>query len=85
MMPVADLLLEGSKLMLLGMGTVFVFLMLLVVAMAGMSRLARILEPPATPAVESPQTPTVAGSQEDRDLVAVISAAIRRYRTTNRK
>ncbi len=83
-MPVADLILEGVKLMLLGMGTVFTFLMLLVVAMAGMSRLARILEPPATHAVESLQTPTVAGSQEDRDLVAVISAAIRHYRAKTR-
>ncbi len=83
-MPVADLLLEGVKLMLLGMGTVFTFLLLLVVAMTGMSRLARALEPPAAPAVTSPQTPTVAGSQEDRDLVAVIAAAIRHYRAKNR-
>ncbi len=83
-MPVADLLLEGAKLMLLGMGTVFVFLMLLVVAMAGMSRLARVQESPAAPAVESLQTPTVAGAREDRDLVAVISAAIKHYRATHR-
>ncbi len=85
-MPVADLLLEGVKLMLLGMGTVFTFLMLLVVAMAGMSRLARILEPAATPVVDTPQTRTrtMAGSRQDPDLVAVISAAIRHYRATNR-
>ena len=83
-MPVADLLMEGVKLMLLGMGTVFVFLMLLVVAMTGMSRLARVLGPEDTPAVASAHTAAAPGSREDRELLAVISAAIRRYRATHR-
>jgi len=83
-MPVADLLLEGVKLMVLGMGTVFVFLMLLVVAMTGMSRLARILAPEEAPVIPAAQTPMGSGSQEDKELVAVISAAVRHYRATHR-
>ncbi len=83
-MPVADLLTEGVKLMLLGMGTVFVFLLLLVVAMTGMSRLARVLGSQETPAVASMHTAAPPGSQEDRELLAVIGAAIRRYRATHR-
>ncbi len=83
-MPVADLLLEGVKLMVLGMGTVFVFLMLLVVAMTGMSRLARILGSEETPVIPAAQTPMGSASQEDKELVAVISAAVRHYRARRR-
>ncbi len=83
-MSVADLLLEGVKLMVLGMGTVFMFLMLLVVAMTGMSRLARILGPEETPVVPATQTATGSGPREDKELVAVISAAVRHYRARHR-
>jgi oxaloacetate decarboxylase gamma subunit len=83
-MSVADLLLEGVKLMVLGMGTVFMFLMLLVVAMTGMSRLARILAPEETSVVPAAQTATGSGSREDKELVAVISAAVRHYRARHR-
>ena len=44
-MPVTDLLLEGVELMLLGMGSVFVFLTTLVLVLKGMSRLAQALAP----------------------------------------
>jgi len=44
-MPVTDLLMEGVELMLLGMGSVFVFLTMLVLALKVMSHLAQTLEP----------------------------------------
>ena len=64
------LFLEGIRLMLVGMGTVIVFLSLLVVATNVMSRLvARYLpEPKAAVAEPGP------------DEVAAIAAAIARYR-----
>ena len=65
----AGLLEQGLTLMLVGMGTVFVFLTLLVVATTLMSALTARLSP--APVAESPV------SDEE---VAVISAAINRYR-----
>jgi oxaloacetate decarboxylase gamma subunit len=80
-MQVSDLLLDGANLMLLGMGSVFVFLTLLVLALNLMSRLANLLSK------EEPLTlPTSAAGisgpgVEGDELIAVISAAISRYRS----
>ena len=62
-----ELLQEGLVLMLAGMGTVFVFLTALVVAMSGMSRVIMRIAPTST---------GEAGDEE----VAAISAAIRKHR-----
>ena len=67
-----ELLSEGLTLMLAGMGTVFVFLTVLVIAMTLMSRLARQLQP-ATDAAEA--APTGAD-----DEIAAIAAAITEHR-----
>ena len=70
---------QGVELMLFGMGTVILFLGLLVLATTLMSRiLARYCpepEPTPTPA-RVPGTPVAA----DSELVAVISAAIHQHR-----
>jgi len=80
-MAVADLLMEGVILMVLGMGSVFVFLVTLVLAMYGMSRLAHRLSPDEL-AIETSSFPAGASQAEtDPELVAVISAAISRYRS----
>jgi len=80
-MTVADLFTEGVILMLLGMGSVFIFLVTLVLAMYGMSRLAHWLSPDE-PATETPIFPAgVPRAETDSELVAVISAAISRYRS----
>jgi len=73
-----NLLSEGLTLMLLGMGIVFTFLALLVLTMYGMSWLAQRLAPAR---VDRPVAvvPRVANSDAD-ELVAVVSAAIHRYR-----
>jgi len=70
-------MLEGLKLMLLGMSSVFVFLLILVISMKLMSRLAKFLQPAeVAPAVIPPHLST----PKDPDLVAVISAAVATYR-----
>ena len=63
----ASLLDQGVTLMLVGMGTVFVFLTLLVMAMTGMASIIKSLTPPAEEGV----------SDEE---VAAISAAIAIHR-----
>ena len=76
-MPIKDLLMTGVELMLLGMGIVFGFLILLVFTVKGMSWIAgRFLtqEQPAT--VSAAPQPVAA----DTTLIAVISAAVARYR-----
>ena len=66
-----DLLARGLELMLVGMGTVFVFLTTLVCATYLMSTVVQRLSPPA-------QAADPAGS--DADTVAAIAAAIAQYR-----
>ena len=68
-----SLLNQGLTLMLAGMGTVFVFLSLLVGAMTIMSSLARRFEPAAAPSGAGASGP----SEEE---VAAISAAISKHR-----
>ncbi|ARN76394.1 oxaloacetate decarboxylase gamma chain [Oceanicoccus sagamiensis] len=78
-----DLLLQqGVELMLYGMGTVFTFLVLLIVATTLMSAvLQRFVTPEPAPAVA---TKPVAPAANDEQLVAVISAAIHKYRSKNK-
>lgn len=68
-----SLLNQGFTLMLAGMGTVFVFLSLLVAAMTTMSTLVRRFEP-----APSPSGPGASGPTEEE--VAAISAAISMHR-----
>lgn len=75
-MPFADLMIAGVELMVLGMGIVFFFLVLLVFTLKGMSRLACRYATPDTTDVE----PARENGSQDGEIVAVISAAINRYR-----
>lgn len=75
-MAVSDLLLHGVNLMFLGMGIVFVFLAILVIALNGMSRLANAIAGPE----ESKSSATGVTVEGDAELIAVITAAINRFR-----
>jgi len=68
------LLLSGLKLMLTGMGIVFLFLALLVWIIGVTAGLLRSVNPPP----ESPRTPGFAVEPDEAELVAVIAAALRR-------
>ena len=63
-----DLINEGLTLMLAGMGTVFVFLTALVIAMTSMSGLIRRFQPPSD------------ATTEDLEVVAAIAAAVKQHR-----
>jgi oxaloacetate decarboxylase gamma subunit len=70
---------QGVELMLFGMGTVVLFLALLVLATTLMSRLVTRYFPEPEPA-PVPARPASAPVVADTELVAVISAAIHRHR-----
>ncbi|KAA0874692.1 OadG family protein [Nitrincola tapanii] len=77
-----DLIAEGLSLMVFGMGFVIVFLTLLVFVTSLMSRLVMRFEPApvAKPAVT--RSPSAAQpAQNDAELVAVMTAAIRKFRS----
>ena len=82
-MPMSDLLLNGFELMLLGMGIVFTFLLVLVVAMNVMSRIAFYFDTTEDIPETVPATAQPAGKPENTALIAVISAAVSRYRSTH--
>ncbi|QTF93189.1 OadG family protein [Halomonas sp. BM-2019] len=78
-----ELLEEGLALMGLGMGFVFVFLTVLVITTTLMSLVIRRFAPePAKPAA-APRPP--APASQDDELMAVIGAALHRYRQRHRR
>ena len=81
-MPMSDLLMNGFELMLLGMGIVFTFLLILVVALNVMSRIAFYFDTTEEAPTATPTTQTM-GKPENTALIAVISAAISRYRSAH--
>jgi oxaloacetate decarboxylase gamma subunit len=80
-----SLLEQGIELMIYGMGTVFVFLAVLVVATTLMSSLMqRYIKPVVVEAPKAVSRPSAAAAS-DTQLMAVISAAIHKHRSTKRK
>lgn len=75
----ANLLLQGVEVMLLGMGIVIGFLSILVFTLRGMSSLANRLD---AGSLDEPPLPEPISVSDNRQLVAVISAAVARYRTS---
>ena len=67
---------QGLELMLYGMGTVVVFLSLLVLTTILMSTLIQRFAPPPAPADNTP-----ASAGPDASIVAAISAAIHQHRS----
>lgn len=83
-MTTSALLQQGLQLMVLGMGSVFVFLVLLIVSMLLTARLVRAIESRHQPEVvsDAASSPSTATNSE---VVAAISAALQRYRKTHRQ
>ncbi len=79
------LLQQGVELMIFGMGTVFVFLALLVVVTTAMSSLLQRFLPakPIEPAVTR-MPAQAAAPVEDQQLMAVLSAAVHKYRSRHK-
>lgn len=87
-MPVSAMLLEGVRLMVIGMGSVFTFLILLVAALRLLSQaiLRWAPEPPPAPAAATGTGPAPkragagVNAQFPGELLAVIAAAVSHYR-----
>ena len=75
-----NLITEGFSLMLMGMGTVFVFLTVLVIVTTYMSALVQKYMPDAKPLALASATPP-AMEHKNQKLLAVISAAIHAHRS----
>ena len=75
-----NLLVQGVELMLLGMGIVFSFLAILVFTLRGMSWLADQLD--AAPVSQPSTAAAPIDVSDSRELVAVIAAAVARYRAS---
>lgn len=78
-----DIVAQGVELMLFGMGTVVVFLALLVVATTAMSAFVGRYFPQAQPVPVAPRKPAAPAGSPDTEVVAAITAAVRQHR--NRK
>jgi oxaloacetate decarboxylase gamma subunit len=77
-----QLIQQGVELMLFGMGTVLTFLVLLIIATTTMSAL---LQRFAKPEPTASAVPATKASNNDEHLIAVISAAIHKYRSRHKK
>lgn len=73
----AELMSSGVELMIVGMGIVYLFLALLVIAISVMSRLVQRFFP------EAPKSAKVVKIEADKATVAAITAAVHRYRDTH--
>lgn len=89
-MAVPELMMQGFDLLVVGMGTVFVFLAILVVSVAIMSKIAHFFEAPApeqdapvrdAPALDAPVAPTTNGVSAQH--IAAISGAVNRYQASH--
>ena len=76
----SQLLLEGVELMLFGMGSVFLFLALLILAIRLMARLIERFAPPAASRAAVVPAPTQFVEQPEPAVLAAIQAAIHQHR-----
>ncbi|PKM11458.1 MAG: hypothetical protein CVV13_09145 [Gammaproteobacteria bacterium HGW-Gammaproteobacteria-3] len=77
------LLMEGMELMLVGMGIVFLFLALLVVAASLMSAFVEKFFPAPLPTT-SAETPATGSNTTDPRIIAAIASAVHHYRSRHR-
>ncbi|MCL5426310.1 OadG family protein [Halomonas sp. NPDC076908] len=81
----SELLQDGLALMALGMGFVFVFLTVLVISVTLMSKLIGRFQPaPVASGQTKPAATSATPSAKNDEVIAVISAAVHRYRKARR-
>jgi len=80
----SDLMSEAVSLMAVGMGFVFVFLAILVGVTTLMSKLVNKYAPAPEPKV-SAAAPQMNATSNDAQLLAVLSAAVEKYRSDHKK
>lgn len=80
-----NLMQQGIELMIYGMGTVFVFLAVLIVVTTTMSKIVQRFFPDAPEPVltTTPRSAPVA-AENDEQLLAVITAAVHKYRSRHK-
>ena len=76
----SELLLSGVELMIVGMGIVFLFLAMLIVAVNIMSSLVERFLPTPLP-VASPVPMAAKSEAPDPSIIAAISSAVHQYRS----
>lgn len=81
-----ELFQQGIQLMIYGMGTVFVFLAVLVLVTMAMSYIVNRFFPDVTPTTEprARAVQSVAPETDNSTLLAVITAAIHQYRSNQK-
>jgi len=72
-----NLVMEGVKFMFLGMGTVFTFLIIMIICINLMSYIIHKFFPEPQPSVNAPQT---SAAQDNKKIIAAITAAIAHHR-----
>jgi oxaloacetate decarboxylase gamma subunit len=72
-----NLVMEGVKFMFLGMGTVFAFLIIMIISMNLMSYVIHRFFPEPQP---SAGTQSTSGQKDNKKIVAAITAAIKYHR-----
>lgn len=75
-----NLVLEGFKFMGLGMGTVFVFLIIMIVSMNIMSIVIHRFFPEPEPTAAVPSSAPTSAKKDNNKLVAAITAAIKHHK-----
>lgn len=76
-----NLVIEGVKFMMLGMGIVFLFLVLLIITMNAMSKIVQRYFPEPHPAPSQTSSSTAASSADRMKKVAAIAAAIHHHKS----
>ena len=76
----AELILGGLKLLVFGMGMVFVFLVVMIIAMNLMQKVLAPFAAAFEPAPKAPAQPKAAASGDDAQLAAIAAAAVEMVR-----
>jgi len=71
-----NLIVEGFKFMGLGMGTVFLFLIIMIFAMSAMSKILNKFFPEVKPNLDAGR----ASKKDNKKVVAAVTAAIKHHR-----